>query len=195
MSEAHHRKKEPDQVRGALLNCAARITAEVGLGNLTLEAVSKAAGVTKGGLFHHFSNKKALVEAMIEKVISELDQMIDEHMANDDMEYGRFTRAYVDVAFLEEYLNPADPWAALCMSSIHEHELQNRWAKWMVQRLRDHESTDNDPTLEIVRLAADGAWIAFMLQAQNSEYSLDVPALRERLIAMTRKSEIFERKK
>jgi AcrR family transcriptional regulator len=188
MGEAHQRKKEPEQVRNALLDCAAKMTAEHGLANVTLEAVARAAGVTKGALFHHFPNKKVLIEAMFEKMVSQLDQLIDGYMADDEMEYGRFSRAYVEVAISDVSLDPLDPWASLCMSSMSEPELQKKWAEWMVHRLKVHKSTDNDPMLEIVRLAADGAWLAFMMQAHNSELTLDVPGLRARLIALTRKS-------
>ena len=36
-----------------------------GVAKLTLEAVAKEAGVSKGGLLYHFSNKEALIEGMI----------------------------------------------------------------------------------------------------------------------------------
>ena len=58
MVNAHHRKKQPEQVRRTLLDCAARIAAEQGIANVTVQAVAEAAGVTKGGLFHHFPEQK-----------------------------------------------------------------------------------------------------------------------------------------
>lgn len=186
MGEAHQRKKEPEQVRNALLECAARMTAEQGLAHVSLEAVARAAGVTKGGLLHHFPNKNALIEAMFEKMVTELDQLIDEYMDRDEMAFGRFTRAYVEAAFSDVSPDPADPWEALCMSSIIEPELQKRWSDWMVSRLKRHEATDNDPMLEIVRMAADGALFAFLTKAHNSEFIFDAPGLRARLLALTR---------
>jgi len=55
MSEAHRKKKQPEQVRRNLLDCTAKIAAEQGVAKVTIDAVAKAAGITKGGLLHHFS--------------------------------------------------------------------------------------------------------------------------------------------
>ncbi|MDQ1833378.1 TetR/AcrR family transcriptional regulator [Massilia scottii] len=47
-----------------MLSCAAKIAVEEGQAGVTVQAVAQAAGVSKGGLFHHFANKQALVESM-----------------------------------------------------------------------------------------------------------------------------------
>ena len=56
----YKRKKQPEVVRRALLDQAARITLEQGLSKVTFQAVADAAGVTKGGLMHPFATKNAL---------------------------------------------------------------------------------------------------------------------------------------
>ena len=58
MQSPHRRKKQPEQVRRSLLDCAAQIAVEQGLASVTIQAVAEAAGVTKGGLFHHFASKR-----------------------------------------------------------------------------------------------------------------------------------------
>src|SRR3546814_10243849 len=58
MSLSHQRKKQPELVRRSLIDCAARIVAEAGVGGATIQAVADAAGVTKGGLLHHFPSKQ-----------------------------------------------------------------------------------------------------------------------------------------
>ena len=185
MTEAHHRKKQPEQVRKALLDCAAKIAGEKGLGNVTLEAVAKAAGVTKGGLIHHFSNKKALVDAMLKNLLEQFDQLIDAYLAEDTILQGRFTRAYVEMVFSEEIPDPSDPWASLCLSTMSEPELQKMWAEWLNKRLELHSATDSDPMFEIVRLAADGAWLSLMAQT-NAELIPDPQGLHARLISLTK---------
>lgn len=49
MSKAHHRKKHPEAVRQQLLDVAAKLSLEKGPASVTLDAVSQAAGVSKGG--------------------------------------------------------------------------------------------------------------------------------------------------
>lgn len=51
--------------RNALLDAAETVVVRRGIGNLTLESVAIAAGMSKGGLLHHFPNKDRLVEAMV----------------------------------------------------------------------------------------------------------------------------------
>src|SRR5581483_4435078 len=53
-ASAYTRAKQPEQVRRALLDCAATIAMDHGVSGITVQAVAAAAGVTKGGLFHHF---------------------------------------------------------------------------------------------------------------------------------------------
>src|SRR3546814_18031663 len=44
MSLSHQRKKQPELVRRSLIDCAARIVAEAGVGGATIQAVADAAG-------------------------------------------------------------------------------------------------------------------------------------------------------
>ncbi len=48
MATAYNRKKQPELVRRTLLDCAAKLALEQGLAAVTVQAVSHAAGVTKG---------------------------------------------------------------------------------------------------------------------------------------------------
>jgi AcrR family transcriptional regulator len=57
----------PDSPPERLLDAAERLVSEVGAGHLTLEAVARAAGVSKGGLLYHFPSKEALLQAMIDR--------------------------------------------------------------------------------------------------------------------------------
>lgn len=46
---------------------------KTGPGNLSLEAVAAAAGVSKGGLLYHFPSKSKLMEAVVEDFLSRFD--------------------------------------------------------------------------------------------------------------------------
>jgi AcrR family transcriptional regulator len=186
MSEAHRRKKQPEQVRRNLLECTARIAVEQGIAKVTIEAVAKDAGITKGGLLHHFPNKRALIEAMFADMVDQFDQQIDACMAKDSIAKGSFTRAYVAVILADENFDPSDPWHTICLSTISEPEYLQMSLTWLTNRLHRHQATDSDPMLEIVRLAADGAW--FSLMARTKEESLQyAQGLRDRLIDLTKR--------
>jgi len=181
---AYHRKKQPDLVRQAVLDCASHMAAQEGLARVSIQAVAEAAGVTKGGVFHHFPNKKALVAAVFEQLIARLDQDIDAHLSVDAVQHGRFTRAYVRVTFTDHLRQQNEAWQALCMSMANDPDGQKMWAQWMQSRLNRHADTDSDPMLEVVRFAADGAWLALMAGLDQAVIK-DVSALCERLLALT----------
>jgi AcrR family transcriptional regulator len=48
-----------------LLDAAEAVVARQGIANLTLDAVAAAAGLSKGGLLHHFPTKDRLIEALV----------------------------------------------------------------------------------------------------------------------------------
>jgi AcrR family transcriptional regulator len=62
--------------RRALVDVAERLFAEHGYAATSLDAIVAGADVTKGALYHHYSGKQALFEAVFEKVESEGAQQI-----------------------------------------------------------------------------------------------------------------------
>lgn len=185
MENAYERKKQPELVRRGLLDHAQRLAVENGLASLTIQAVADAAGVTKGGLFHHFPSKQALVEAMFADAVEALDREIDELMAKDDEAYGSFTRAYVNSCFFDRDRQDANLWSTLSVSMISEPALREIWSRWQQSRFARHHETDSDVALEIVRLASDGIWLAD-LTAVDGHYLASRNELYDRLIAATR---------
>lgn len=182
MANAHSRKKQPEQVRRALIDCAAKLIEAHGLAGLTVQAVASAAGVTKGGLFHHFASKQALVEAMLADLLAQLDHEIDSAMAADPEPWGSFSRAYVDSMFVGGAFAIDSPWTALSIAMIVEPELRRIWADWLDARLRRHHDSDGDARLEIARLAADGAWLSLTMRSDGP--TPETSHLRARLIAL-----------
>lgn len=60
-----------DETRDLLLQAALRLLIE-GESVFTLDAVVKRAGISKGGLMHHFPSKDALVEGVVGEIIRQL---------------------------------------------------------------------------------------------------------------------------
>ena len=61
------RKKQPQQTRRAILDAAGEGFSRTGYAGTGLGAIVAVAGLTKGGLFHHFPDKRALALAWIEE--------------------------------------------------------------------------------------------------------------------------------
>lgn len=182
-SSGYHRKKQPEQVRRALLDCAAQIAAEDGAAAITIQAVATRAGVTKGGLLHHFDSKQALLAAVFSDLLDKMDQEIDRTLAGDPASRGRFTRAYVRACFSDRLLGERSLWGALSVAIVSEPALRSLWSAWLDDRMARHAETDGDPGLVAVRLAADGIWLADMMEKAGglNRYPQDFEAV---LLAM-----------
>ncbi|HEX2176531.1 MAG TPA: TetR family transcriptional regulator, partial [Nocardioidaceae bacterium] len=60
------REQYSEATRAALLEAATALFHERGFGGTALEDVAAAAQVTRGAVYHHFTNKRDLFEAVID---------------------------------------------------------------------------------------------------------------------------------
>jgi AcrR family transcriptional regulator len=58
-------KRTDSSLRDTLLDAAEAVVARQGVANLTFDAVAAEAGMSKGGLLHHFRSKDRLIEALV----------------------------------------------------------------------------------------------------------------------------------
>ena len=63
--------------RRALLDAARDLFAGKGYSEVTVEEVVRAAGVTRGALYHHFEDKRLLFRAVVEEVEGEMDALVE----------------------------------------------------------------------------------------------------------------------
>jgi len=180
---AHKRKKQPEVVRRALLDQAARITLEQGLAKVTFQAVADAVGVTKGGVMHHFTTKNALVMEVFHDAMKKFELEVDAAMAKDPVRFGSFTRAYINatISLGEKGQHEFNSQATLYALMLGDSELRDLWAEWANSQLKKHEETDNTETLCMVRLIADGIWLSDFSGINIS----DKTSIHKRLISMT----------
>ncbi|QRM49923.1 TetR/AcrR family transcriptional regulator [Rhizobium sp. BG6] len=187
MSLAHHRRKQPALVRQQLLDVAARLTLEQGMGAVTLDGVSSASGVSKGGLLHHFPTKNALLDALFDSLLERFDADIDERMREDPVSHGRFSRAYLRaVVELKDNPGEAAHWAQVTIAILAEPRLRARWRDWVQDRADEYVGTDSSIDAQIVRFAADGLWLADMVDSHGAG-AVDRQGLVTRLIELTGK--------
>lgn len=154
-----------------------------GFARLTIESVAKAAGVTKGGLFHHFPSKQALVDGVLSEMLAEAQRKIDAAIAADPEPYGRFTRAY-----LGGVLGTRDPVdtemsRGLCIAMLGDPTLQGSWRDWLSKEVDRHAETNDNPRCSLARLAADGIWLATLSKPQCPPFIC--PDVRAALIGLT----------
>ena len=92
--------------RRALVDVAERLFTEHGYAGTSLDAIVAGADVTKGALYHHYSGKQALFEAVFEKVESAGAQQIQSSLTGHEDPWDKAIaglRAFLDVVRQPSY--------------------------------------------------------------------------------------------
>jgi AcrR family transcriptional regulator len=150
--------------RDRLLDAAADVLLTSGAENVTLIAIAERAGVSKGGLLHHFPSKRAVVTALVDRLVDQFDAAL----RAAGPEPGAATRAYL-TGTLEPTASTVGAKsdrlaAALLAATLIDPEalspLRRTYEDWQ-HRL---ENDGIDPAAATaVRLAVDGWWLARLL--------------------------------
>jgi len=163
----YHRPKRPDAVREAILREATELAVTRGIQSLTLQAVADRAGVTKSGLMHHHADKAALLSALRDRAIEHFGAALERCLDADPQAPGRFTRAYVKVCLASARREPG---LSLITALWADPALRRDWHAWLEREEARHQATDGGIERKLVRLAADGAWLAAMDGADPSAW-------------------------
>ncbi|WP_285663941.1 TetR/AcrR family transcriptional regulator [Actinorhabdospora filicis] len=170
------------ETRERLLDAATRVLLVEGAGALTLDAVAREAGVSKGGLLYHFSSKQALVGGMVERLVGRFDRAL--RGAGDSP--GAATRTYIEATISPEAEgagSEADKvTAALFAAALVDPEalapLREVYRRWQERLVRD----GIDPVeATLARMAVDGWWLARLVDLAPPDPELH-RALRARLL-------------
>lgn len=157
-----------------ILHAAAKVVSEKGIFNLTLQAVAKEAGISKGGLLYHYASKEKLVEDMVTHLAENYLDKIEQSANEDQKEEGKWSRAFLDVTLNKTYANKDMNSGLLAAKAINPElmkPVQDAYAYWQNQLGND----GIDPIkATIVRLAADGIWLSQLFDLnQLDEETLD----------------------
>ena len=83
--------------RHQLLVAASSIVEQEGPSHLTIDAVARVAGVSKGGVLYHFPTKAALIRAMVMFHMAAMDADLARAEAAEPPGPGRFVRAWLSM--------------------------------------------------------------------------------------------------
>lgn len=146
--------------RTQLLEAAAAIVNEQGSEYLTLDAVAKKAGVSKGGLLYHFKNKLTLVQGLVDHADELYRSNVNQRVQEDPHEQGKWVRAFIEATREHRSENASITSGMLAAQGINSQlllPLQDTYKTW--QEKIEHDGLDKvDAT--IIRLAIDGLWLS-----------------------------------
>ncbi|TVQ19637.1 MAG: TetR/AcrR family transcriptional regulator [Leptolyngbya sp. DLM2.Bin15] len=179
--------KSRSDTRESLLKAASQVVIDKGVEALTLDAVAKQAGVSKGGLLYHFPNKDALIGGMVEHLIQEFEAVLQTEFDQDDAPGtpGQWVRAYIraTLRFSKQSLALIARLTSIAADSPNLFEAANVYDQQLRQRI---EASGIDPTkATIIMLAIDGLWLSEVFQVGTLEEPRLAQVL-ETLLEMTR---------
>jgi len=162
--------KKPSS-RGLILATAEEIVANEGVASLTFDKIAAASGLSKGGILYHFGSKNDLVRAMIEQFVSRFETGLSDLAAEDDVEVGRYSRAYLRATFGEAATTGEsyDRLGASITAALSSFPDYLQIVRDQNNRCQDGVENDGlDPVLAtIMRLAVEGMWLAEVFQVMK----------------------------
>ena len=150
-----------------LLEAAEAVILRQGIGNLTLSAVAAEAGMSKGGLLHHFPTKNNLIEALVVRSAEQWRKSYQDAFQKRSEGPGRMSRGRLDYCMTD-----AEDWTEQMLhlsSAVFTALAQD---PKLVQPMRDvhsdlHERLMDDGlppgVSEAVIAAMDGLWLNCVL--------------------------------
>ena len=154
---SERRTRNSERTRAAVLAAAAEAMAERGTG-VSLDFIAKRAGVSKGGLLHHFANREALIVALVDDAQQRLRESVLAHLDLSENTPGKLLRAYVRALTsgseaTVQYFTAAPTWAGIYQipEVADIAAADSRW--WDENLAADGLSADR---ILVVRRAAEG---------------------------------------
>ena len=98
-------RAEMQETRATLLATARQVFTELGYANTSMDELTAQAGLTRGALYHHFGDKKGLLQAVVEQIDAETDARLRviSDSAQDPWEgFNSRCRAYLEMALEPE---------------------------------------------------------------------------------------------
>lgn len=135
---------------------------EGGLAAVTLSAVCRRAGVSKGGLMHHYSTKDALVKAFIERSSDECLTSVHERLASLPRGNGKRVKAYVDLMLKDPAMcSPTESRdAASVMIALMQGHSASAAEDYYARLSKELKGDGISPALlELIIATVDGLWL------------------------------------
>jgi AcrR family transcriptional regulator len=152
-------------VRNTLLDAAETVVVRQGIANLTLDSVAAEAGMSKGGLLHHFPNKDRLVEAMVQRSADGWRQCYMDAYTLSPEGPGRLARGLLNHCFSSGWTEQLKRSSAAVFAALAHNPALIDPMRQAYTELHQRMAQDGLPpgVGEAVVAATDGLWIAWVL--------------------------------
>ncbi len=132
----------PPDAQTRILDAAEAIVQARGVPAMTLEAVARDAGVSKGGLLYHFASKEALLAAMLGRLAGTISRDFEEGVAAQPEGPGRVARAMIAWTFEDMACEHQERAAAVFLAAFHHDRALLDPVRAVFQRMRQAVAAD-----------------------------------------------------
>lgn len=176
-----------ENARERILDAAERLLLQRGPHQLSVDAVIKEAELSKGGFFHHFPTKDALLVALLDRLVERVTRRIEEIAAKDPEPRGARLRAQIAVGF-ETHGPEVDTSRALVLAFIEAASALPALAQRSRTLNAESFARDIDEGIPagraiMIQFALDGFWLAEALGSVSLSAS-QKKAFRDSLMAL-----------
>jgi AcrR family transcriptional regulator len=144
--------------RDKVLDAAEAVVGEVGAAALSIDAVAKAAGITKSGVQYCFGTKQQLIDAMFQRWEMEFAQEVTE-LTGPDPDPISLLRGHIEATMRTDEIENARS-SVLMAALLQTPEQRQRAQEWYRQRMDDLDvSTELGRRTRLAFLASEGLFI------------------------------------
>ncbi|REK77171.1 TetR/AcrR family transcriptional regulator [Paenibacillus paeoniae] len=174
--------------REHILKSAMGLILTVDFRALTLDAVAKEAGVSKGGLLYHFPSKDALLQGMTVYSFDQFTELFHSYAEQETRNQGKWCRAYIQASKHDLKHNGTLSTGVMSSALLEQafvDSINNSYNYWF----RKMNEDGLDPvSVNLIRLAIDGLYYSAMYKIEPlDDAALD--AVFDRLLKLTDKGE------
>ena len=143
-----------ERSRKAALEAALTIIARDGPNRLTLDAIARESGMSKGGLTHQFPTKEAVLKALLERQMAHFEEFSTRYMAKVSATSANPNLATQLATVREAATSPNSAALALVAAMVENPSLMMLPREREMKRVEAIKAESADPDLALLRWAA-----------------------------------------
>ena len=142
-----------ERSRNAALEAAIAIIARDGPGRLTLDAIARESGLSKGGVMHQFRTKEAVLKALLERQMAHFEEFSSRYMAKVSASSASPNLATQLATIREAATSPNSAALALVAAMVENPRLMALPREREMERMAAIRKEAADPDLAMIRWA------------------------------------------
>ncbi|WP_061022694.1 helix-turn-helix domain-containing protein [Bradyrhizobium sp. CCH5-F6] len=142
-----------ERSRNAALEAAIAIIARDGPGRLTLDAIARESGLSKGGVMHQFRTKEAVLKALLERQMAHFEEFSTRYMAKVSASSASPNLATQLATIREAATSPNSAALALVAAMVENPRLMALPREREMERMAAIREEAADPDLAMIRWA------------------------------------------